>query len=86
MLLSVRSTLAGLFLAAAFAGAASAEVVNEGMPAKASELARICESARLTDIERRECRAAFKTAESAGARQEAYALFFERINGPLVKR
>ena len=53
MLLSVRSALAGLILAAAFASAASAEVLNEGMPAKASELARICESARLTDIERR---------------------------------
>ena len=82
----VRCTLAGLIMAVAFVSAASAEVLNEGMPAKASEFARICESARLTDVERRECRAAFKTAVNADARQDAYEVFYERINGPAIVR
>ena len=71
-----------LFAAGLFASAAFAEVSNESIPANANDLARICESARLTDLERRECRAMFKAANDDGARLTAYRTFDERINGP----
>lgn len=71
-----------LFLAASlFAATASPEVAGESTPASSSDLARICESARLTDIERREYRAMFKTAETESDRVSAFHTFYERING-----
>jgi len=45
---------------------------------------RICESARLSDLERRECRAMFKNASDDAARAVAYRVFYERINGPVT--
>jgi hypothetical protein len=49
--------------------------------ANAHDLGRICESARLSDLERRECSAMFKNAADEAARQAAVLVFHERING-----
>jgi hypothetical protein len=85
MLRSVRFTLTGLFLSAAFASIASAEIGgNPSSAPKTAGLERICESARLTDVERRECRAAFKAADDAHDLQVAYETFRERIGSPVV--
>jgi len=54
-------------------------------PANSDPLGRICESARLTDIERRECRAAFKNAQGQSAREAVVRTFHERINGPQAR-
>ena len=73
-----------LFVAASlFAVSAFADSAIESTPASSKDLARICESARLTDIERRECRAMFKTAETDADRMAAFRTFDERINGSL---
>jgi hypothetical protein len=66
---------------AVFAALSTAPAFAENT-GSATELARICESARLTDVERRECRAMFKLATDDAARQAAHAVFNERINGP----
>jgi hypothetical protein len=76
--MTVRTLFASFaFFTAIFAAPAFAE--NTG---NANHLARICESARLTDVERRECRAMFKLATDDAGRQAAFAVFHERINGP----
>ena len=49
-----------------------------------SDVTRICESARLTDIERRECRAMVKAAASDEAREEVLRTFAERIGGAVT--
>ena len=49
------------------------------------DLAGICDSARLTDLERRECRAQFKSATDDAKRMSVYRIFDERINGPAVE-
>ena len=51
-------------------------------PSAANNAARICESARLSYLERRECRAMFKNAEDQAGREFATRVFYERINGP----
>ncbi len=48
------------------------------------DLAQICDSARLTELDRRECRAQFKTAADDAARLNAFKIFEERINGPIT--
>ena len=72
---------AAVLAAVLFASSAFADIDSAGMPANSSDLARICESARLTDLERRECRAMFKSADDDTARQAAYRTFVERIAG-----
>ena len=72
----VAALAAGLFAPAAFA-----EETTQVSPAKFQEMVRICESARLTDMERRECRAMFKTASSDEKMLVAYRVVDERING-----
>jgi len=49
-----------------------------------NDIARICESARLSDLERRECRAMFKNAADQTAREAVLRTFLERINGPVA--
>jgi len=78
-------TSALILAAGLYAGAAAAEVGLDSTPASSKELTRICESARLTDLERRECRAMFKTAASDSDRAAAYRTFYERINGALAR-
>ena len=46
-----------------------------------SNATRVCESARLTDLERRECRAMYKAAADDDAREAVLRTFAERING-----
>lgn len=57
-------------------------VSNSAFATTQRDLASICDSARLTDLERRECRARFKTATDEAARMSVYRIFDERINGP----
>jgi len=80
MLFATAALLVGLGSARVFA-----DELTEGVfeaPLKIQELSMICESARLTDMERRECRAMFKTATSDDKMLVAYKVFDERINGP----
>jgi predicted DsbA family dithiol-disulfide isomerase len=80
MLFVTAALLVGLGSAPAFA-----DELTEGVfeaPLKIKELSMICESARLTDMERRECRAMFKNATSDDKMLVAYKVFDERINGP----
>ncbi len=79
------SVLTSALILAAGLYAAAAEVGLDSTPASSKELTRICESARLTDLERRECRAMFKTAASDSDRAAAYRTFYERINGALAR-
>jgi hypothetical protein len=46
-----------------------------------TDATRICESARLTDLERRECRAMYKAATNGDAREAVLRSFAERISG-----
>jgi len=78
----MRTSIASLALLGVLLTApAYAEVLGETTPANAKDLAHICESARLTDIERRECRAMFKNAETETERLAAFRTFGERIYG-----
>jgi len=61
---------------------ASAFAEGENQNPRNQGLSLICESARLTDIERRECRAMFKAASNETALVAAFQTFDERINGP----
>jgi len=72
-------------MAAVFAALFTAPAFAEGTttPANAQTLSMICESGRLTDVERRECRALFKSANSETALVAAHRVFRERINGPV---
>ena len=45
------------------------------------DLVRICDSARLSASERKECRAQFKAATDDSARLVAFKTFDEKING-----
>jgi hypothetical protein len=45
------------------------------------DLVRICDSARLSASERKECRAQFKAATDDAARLVAFRTFDEKING-----
>lgn len=45
------------------------------------DLARICDSARLSASERKECRAQFKAATDDASRLAAFRAFDEKING-----
>ena len=78
----MRTFIVAALVAGLFAPAAFAEETAEVSSAKFQERVRICESARLTDMERRECRAMFKTASSDEKMLVAYRVFDERINGP----
>lgn len=72
------SLFAGLAATPAFAD----EITSEGTLLKLKKLMLIWESARLIDMERRECRAMLKTAETDEKMLVAYRVFDERINGP----
>jgi hypothetical protein len=56
-------------------------VATSAFATSGNDLARICDSARLTATERKECAAQFKAASSAEARLAVYQTFDERING-----
>jgi hypothetical protein len=45
------------------------------------DLVRICDSARLSATERKDCRAQFKAAADDAARLAAFRTFDEKING-----
>lgn len=59
-------------------GFATASTFAENTP---DDMTRICESARLRDLERRECRAMFKAASDQARREAVFRTFDERING-----
>lgn len=66
-------------MAVSVMGFTTASTFAENTP---DDMARICESARLNDLERRECRAMFKAAPDQSRREAVFRTFEERINGP----
>jgi len=63
----VTGLVVGLLATSAFAGP--------------KDLVRICDSARLTASDRKECRAQFKAAKDDPSRLAAFRTFDEKING-----
>ena len=72
------------FVVLAFATLLASTAFAETTPSVSTNQTRICESARLSDLERRECRAMFKNASDDAARAVAYRVSYERINGPVT--
>ncbi len=63
------------------AAALVAGLITTSAFADNKDLVRICDSARLSATERKDCRAQFKAATDDAARLAAFRTFDEKING-----